>query len=184
MKQYLFLFLFICIPFLHSCEDPALEQEYGEALIYMPQATHNLGTDNNLSITLVPSSDPDTTITLGIYRSGLQKLQKVTVDLVINTDTLAKAQAIAQQPDAPAKYDIYKTGVILPSGYYDPLPSTLTILDGDREATTSLVLKKEMILTDFTVGDILLLPVQIKNPTLYELNTACSLTMVVIIVGP
>ena len=33
-----------------SCSDSAIGDEYGSTLIYMPQATHNLGTDNNLTL--------------------------------------------------------------------------------------------------------------------------------------
>lgn len=182
MKQYLFFILFVCLLVLFSCKDSALNEEYGKALLYMPQATKNLGTDCNLKIILEPSSNPDTTVTLGIYRSGLQLLEPVSVDLILNTDTVAIAQEIAQEPFVDEKYDIYKTGTVLPSEYYNPLPEKLTILSGSREATFGLVIKKEKILNDFNSGDILLLPVQIVNSTLYEINKPLSLTMVVLTV--
>ena len=179
MKNNLLLLLICCSSFLFSCED---EIEFGEALIYMPQATHNIGTDCNLTVNLFASSSPDTSIVLGVYRSGLQKLEEFTVDMVINTDTLSKAQVIAQLPDAQEVYNIYKTGVLLPSNYYEPLPSTLTVTAGNRETTTYLVLKKSLIRNNFVSGTVLILPVQIKNPTKYELNKKFSLTMVVITV--
>lgn len=183
MKQYLFIILLVCLSFFCSCGDPALEVEYGKAIIYMPQATKNLGTDNNLSVTLMPSVNSDTTITIGIYRSGLQTKQGVSVDLTINADTIPKAWTIAQDPLADVKYSIYKTGVLLTSDYYDALPTLLTIQEGNRDATTGLVIHKAKILTDYAAGSILLLPVQIKNPTLYEINPDLSLTMVVLTVG-
>lgn len=179
MKQYFFITLLVCLPILFSCKDSALEEEYGKTLIYMPQATKNLGTDCNLNILLEPSFNPDTIITLGIYRSGLQQLNSVTVDLVLNTDTVTKAQEIAKKPFADEKYDIYKNGIILPSSYYNPLPAKLMIQDGSREATFGLVIRKGEILNDYNSGDIFLLPVQITNPTLYEINQSLSLTMVV-----
>jgi len=179
MKKHLVLLLICCASFLFSCED---EKEFGDSLIYMPQATHNIGTDCNLTVNLFPSTNPDTSIVLGVYRSGLQELEEYTVDLVINTDTLSKAQAIALLPDAPEVYNIYKTGVLLPSNYYEPLPSTLTVSAGNRETTTYLILKKSLIRNDFVSGTVLILPVQILNPTRYELNKKLSLTMVVITV--
>src|SRR5690554_5036659 len=107
MKQYFFITLLVCLPILFSCQDSTLEEEYGKSLIYMPQATKNLGTDCNLNVLLEPSSSPDTIITLGIYRSGLQQLKSVTVDLVLNTDTVAIAQEIAKDPFVEEKYNIY-----------------------------------------------------------------------------
>ncbi len=180
MKKYLLIVTILCISFFYSCKD---EEEYGVALVYMPQATHNLGTDCNLYVNLSSTDQANVFVTLGIYRSGLQKLEEVTVDIVINTDTIPKAQQAAQDPDAPSQLDIYKTGVMLPSQYYEPLPGTLTIPAGSREATTSLVLKKDLLYSSYSLGDILLLPVEIKNPTFYELNHSLSLTMVVITLG-
>lgn len=168
------LLLFVCI--LFSCEE---EKVYGDTLIYMPQATRNIGTDNNLNIDLISSSSADTSVVLGVYRSGLQELLDYSVDLMVNTDTVAKAQAIAQQPGSSEAYAIYKTGILLPANYYTPLPPTLTVASGNREATTMLVLKKSLILNDFASGSILLLPVQIDNPTRYKLNQSLSLTMIV-----
>jgi hypothetical protein len=180
MKKYIILIVVCCITLLLSCKD---EDEFGSALIYMPQATKNIGTDCNLPVHLVPSARADTSIVLGVYRSGLQKLEEVTVNLSINTDTIPKAKMAAQQPGASSVYNIYKTGVILPSQYYEPLPQKLTIETGNREAITYLVLKKSQILNNYVAGDILLLPVQIKDPTRYELNHSLSLTMVVITIG-
>lgn len=179
MKNHLLLFLICGAFFLSSCED---ERIYGDTLIYMPQATHNIGSDCNLLVNLYASANSDTSVVLGIYRSGLQELQEFTVDMVVNTDTLSQAQTRALQPDAPEAYDIYKTGILLSPSYYEPLPSTLTVPSGSRETTTYLVLKKSLIRNDFVSGTILILPVQIKNPTMYELNKSLSLTMVVITV--
>ena len=168
-----------------SCSDSAIGDEYGSTLIYMPQATHNLGTDNNLTlklskeaVTATPGKRSQTT--LGIYRAGTAPKESVTVDLLIDKDSLASARQYALTGDAGSKYDIYKTGVLLDKKYYDKLPATLSIPDGSREAKTQLVLHNAEIFADYSVGQILLLPVRIANPTRYSLNHSLSLTMVVI----
>ena len=118
--------------------------------------------------------------TLGIYRAGTAPKESATVDLLIDKDSLTSAQQYAQSGNAGSKYDIYKTGVLLDKKYYDKLPETLTIPNGSREATTQLVLHNAEIFADYPVGQILLLPVRIANPTRYTLNYSLSLTMVVI----
>ena len=168
-----------------SCADPALDADYGDTLVYMPQAAHNIGVDNNLNLSISANAvtqNPDkrTGTTLGIYRSGTAEKEAFSVDLVIATDTLARAQAIAAEPDAADQYSIYKTGVLLDDGYYEPLPSKLTVPDGQRQAMTKLILHDAEILEDYPVGQILILPVRIENPTKYTLNTSLSTTMVVI----
>jgi len=184
MKKLIRIFS-ILIVFLVGCNDPALEEIYGDALIYMPQATHNLGTDCNLYLNLsaaVAKSNPSqkTQTTLGIYRSGTHAKEKVSVDMVINTDSLSAAQTYALSGQAPSVYDIYKSAKLLPSELYDPLPNQLTIPEGERQATTQLVLHNSEIFDQFAVGQILVLPVQIQNPTRYKINNSLSLTMVVI----
>lgn len=111
---------------------------------------------------------------------GTAPKESATVDLLIDKDSLTSAQQYAQSGNAGSKYDIYKTGVLLDKKYYDKLPETLTIPNGSREATTQLVLHNAEIFADYPVGQILLLPVRIANPTRYTLNHSLSLTMVVI----
>ena len=126
------------------------------------------------------SHPEQTQTTLGIYRAGTAPKESATVDLLIDKDSLTSAQQYAQSGNAGSKYDIYKTGVLLDKKYYDKLPETLTIPNGSREATTQLVLHNAEIFADYPVGQILLLPVRIANPTRYTLNHSLSLTMVVI----
>ena len=114
------------------------------------------------------------------HRAGTAPKESATVDLLIDKDSLTSAQQYAQSGNAGSKYDIYKTGVLLDKKYYDKLPETLTIPNGSREATTQLVLHNAEIFADYPVGQILLLPVRIANPTRYTLNHSLSLTMVVI----
>lgn len=175
----------VCCLFVAACSDPALDAVYGEELIYMPQATHNLGVDNNLTLNIsvaelnaAPGRQTETT--LGIYRSGTAALESFSVDLKVVPDTLTAAKAIADEAGAPAKYNIYKTGILLDSKYYEPLPDKLTVPNGKRQATTKLVLHDDELTTDYPVGQILLLPVHIENPTKYTINESLAFTMVVI----
>lgn len=184
MKKQFKIF-FVLVILLMGCSDPALDDIYGEALIYMPQATHNIGTDCNLYLNLSAESlvsDPSlkTKTTIGIYRSGTHPKETVTVDLVLNTDSLSTAQNFALSGLAPSKFDIYKTAILLPAQFYDPLPTHLTIPKGERQATTQLVLHNAEIFLQYEVGQILVLPIQIQNPTRHVINKSLSLTMVVI----
>lgn len=171
-----------------SCGDPALDADYGDTLIYMPQAAHNIGVDNNLTLSISAAAvaeDPErmTETTIGVYRSGTADKKAFSVDLVVAKDTLAMAQAIAAEPDAPEKYSIYKTGVLLDEEYYEPLPAQISVPDGQRQAMTKLILHDAELVSDYAVGQILLLPLRIENPTKYTLNTSLSMTMVVITIN-
>lgn len=185
MKKIFILTILSLIVLFTSCSDSAIGDEYGRALLYMPQATHNLGSDNNLELTLSAAAiakNPNmkSKTTLGVYRSGTHDKIGATVDLVVNPDTVDRAKLHAMSPTADSKFNIYKTGIMLASSYYAPLSGQLTIPDGSRQATTQLILDDEKIFADYSIGQILLLPVEIKNPTRYELNKSLSLTMVVI----
>lgn len=166
---------------LVSCADPALSADYGDTLVYMPQATHNLGVDNNLELTVSASdASKQTHTTLGVYRSGTATKEAFEVDLHVVADTLAKAKALALEPDAPSKYEIYKTGVLLESKYYESLPDKISVPAGERQGMVQLVLKDSQIVADYPVGQILLLPVRIENPTKYTINEDLAFTMVVV----
>jgi hypothetical protein len=165
---------------LWSCEEPVEDQAYGISKIYMPQAGINLGADNNYYNELNPGGE-DTSIILGIYRSGLAALEEATVDLEIDTDTLEAALAYSETPDGSGDaYHYYRNGHLLNPDYYT-LPDHITIPDGQREATVELTINKEAIYNDPAwVDDFFILPVRISNPTRYELNEDLSLTMVII----
>ena len=126
LKIYINLVFSLCLTVvsLSSCSDDSIGAEYGNTLIYMPQATHNLGIDNNLNLTVnvdEASEDPSvkTSTTLGIYRSGTAPKETVTVDLIIDTDSLARAKALAEENPEASAYDIYRTGVLLEEQYYE-----------------------------------------------------------------
>lgn len=166
-----------------SCTDPALKADYGNTYIYMPQATHNLGIDNNLYLDLSLSelqsgSVKNTSTTIGIYRSGIAKFEEVSVDLIVDADSLNTTIARASEPNS--KLELYKDGVLLDQKYYNDLPENLTIKEGNREETTQLILNNELLYGDYKVGQKLFLPLRIINPTRYTLNKDLSFTMVVV----
>jgi hypothetical protein len=171
---------FMTLVFL-SCEKPAEDEVYGDSVIYMPQAAINEGADNNYYNELNAAGSEDTSITVGIYRSGLAALEEVTVDLEIDADTLEIVMAYAQTPDGSGDaYYYYRNGHLLNPDYYT-LPDHITIPAGARQATVELKINKNAIYADPAwVDDYFILPLRIKNPTQYELNEDLSLTMVVI----
>jgi len=178
MKKIVHLFLLTGICALCSCKSDA-DMPWGYSLLYMPQAVVQTGgSTNDFNVTL-SSSQKDTSIVVGVYRSGLEELHQVSVDLVVDSDTLTKAKLIASQPDAASKYDVYKTAELLPNTYYE-VANKITIPDGERDAYVRLTIHKDKILNDpffQTKGNAYILPLRITNPTRYELNSSLSLTM-------
>src|SRR5574344_1220250 len=81
---------------LVSCEIDDNKKAWGEAKIYMPQSSMlSAGRDNNYYVPLSNAStqnyiiDEETNtlkIALGVYRSGLQKLDSYSVKVFVDTD--------------------------------------------------------------------------------------------------
>lgn len=180
MKNYKYLFLIISILIITSCERAAQDEEWGYSLLYIPQAINQSGgTNNNFEVTISAFGANDTSIVVGIYRSGLAPIQSVTADLTIDQDTLANAISYAQTPGVPATYDIYKNAKLLSSDYYT-LPANISLEEGSRSNFVLLEIKKNLILADPDFATkVFILPVRIENPTRYELNEDLSLVMFV-----
>lgn len=161
-----------------GCEKAAQDEEWGYSLLYIPQAVvQSGGTNNNYEVKLFASGTNDTSIVVGLYRSGLAPLESVTVDLSVDADTLASAIAYAQNPGVPASYNVYKNAKLLSSGYYT-LPPSISLENGMRSNYVLLELKKNLIFADPDYSSkTFILPVRIKNPTKYELNPDLSLVM-------
>lgn len=157
-----------------SCEDDAKDEPWGNSLLYMPQSVLSSGGENaNLKIDVYLSSKPDTSIVVGMYRSGLEPIQSVTADLVIATDTLAGAINLANNT-SDDNYQDFRDAKLLPSDYYD-LPRTISLADGQRENKVFIQLDKNKLFADPHTGPFIL-PVKLENPTRYELNEERSLT--------
>jgi hypothetical protein len=180
MKQRfdLIIALFVLM-FLSACESDK-DVAWGYSKLYIPQAIlQSGGLNNNFVVKVNLANTSDTSIVVGLYRSGLEKLESVSVDLGVNTDTLTNAIAIANQTGSSSIYNIYKTASLLPATYYQ-LPEKIEIKNGFRESSVKLIIKRSNLNDDVffkTVGNRYILPVYISNPTKYELNKQLSLTM-------
>jgi len=179
-KLYILLVGLICMTTFLSCEEADNEKEWGISLVYMPQAAIlNGGLDNNYPVPL--NNNPATQnyfidegtntmkIVLGVYRSGLQKLQSYSVK--VSVDDIATANAVKSISRA----------VALPTDVYS-LPEEVPVADGERENTFYLSVDMNKLLGKYGNynSNKLVLAVRIKDPTRYELNEDLSTTIVVI----
>jgi hypothetical protein len=164
------VYIIPAIVMIASCEKPATEEEWGFSILYIPQAiVQSGGHDNNFYIELNASSSPDTSIVVGLYRSGLAPVENVTVDLSIDADTLARAISAG----------LITNAVLLDPMYYE-LPATLSLDKGKRSNYDFILIHKELLWNDPEPDDRrFILPVRISNPTLYELSEDLSLCMFV-----
>ncbi len=166
--------------FLTACEKAAHEQEWGFSLLYMPQAiVQSGGANNNFLVDLYRSASPDTMVVVGLYRSGLEPIKEVSVDVLVDADTLAYMIAAANEPDAPSGLAIFKSAILLDPAYYE-LPARLSLANGQRSSFEHIKIKKNA-LWDHPApsGTPFILPVRIANPTRYELNEDLSITFFV-----
>lgn len=172
IKPYIFIIVLCATGFvLGGCKKDTLT--YGEAFIYMPQATQSGGVNNQY---LVPSGGGDMTrnfrmnngkveIMLGVSRSSTLPSEEFTVDVVVRddeTNSFVSSGAIA-----------------LPAGSYS-LPSRVTVTSSN-EATFYLSVDSAMLISDLAYsGQKMVLAVGIDNPTKYKLSENNILTMVII----
>jgi hypothetical protein len=183
MKYYVYIVLTVCLFTLFSCEKAAEEQAWGYSLIYIPQAGYDDGRQSsNYNLTISNNALSDTSVVIGVYRSGLATLESYSVNLTIDTDTLSKSIAYAATVDGStnAKFTMYKDCKLLPADCYT-LPTSLTVSDGHRETTGHIVINRSKL---FSYTDALttkyIIPVRLASPTKYELQKSLSLAMVVI----
>lgn len=174
--KYCIFLVAICTGFLFM----ACKREmpvYGEAYIYMPQATVSGGIDN---MYVVPSGGGNLTynfksdngkidIPLGVSRSATFKGEGFTVDIVVHQDKTNEFVASGIVPNA----------VSLPANSY-VLPSQVTVA-GSNSATFYLSVDSAMLINDLAyTGQKMVLAVGIANPTAYAISDINNLTMVII----
>lgn len=175
-----YLFAFLLAANLVSC-DSAGDEEFGVSLLYMPQAVNSTnsadGGTNNYTIEVSPNSK-DSAITVGVYRSGLEKLGAYSVDLKIDIDSLNIA--IAKGLGGEEGYEVYKNVELLPTHYYT-LADKISVADGHRDGYVHLTLNKTELLNNWTdPAKKYILPVRVVNPSRYKLNNDLSLTMFIL----
>lgn len=145
--------------FACSCQKADSDIEWGNALLYMPQA--------NYDPYLVPNTGPIPTyeldmdsrilkVYLGVYRSGLQSLESYTVNLY-STQNKIKG-----------------TLMLDPKCYFFPL--SVTCPDGKRDVSFCLEVNLDYLLqnkkNNFSIE------IGIDSPSKYKLNESLSHTMV------
>lgn len=145
--------------FACSCQKADSDIEWGEALLYMPQANYNPYTVPDSGSKVTYELDKDARLLkvyLGVYRSGLQPLEGYTVNLY-STQNKIKG-----------------TLMLDPKYYFFPL--SVTCPDGARDAAFCLEVNLDYLLqnkkNNFSIE------IGIDSPSKYELNESLSLTMV------
>lgn len=123
-----------------SCQKGDGEADYGNSLIYIPQATVSAGIDNYYN---VPSggaentlnfgtTETDVDIYLGVMLSGKKAGSGFSVNIVEDSEASISAAAALG-------------ATVLPSSAYE-LPSVVNVASGRNSGTFSLVLRKEFVM--------------------------------------
>ncbi len=163
--NYLFLLFILCSGLIYTaCNEEKME--YGEAFIFMPQATTTGGVNTLYSI---PSGGGEMTynfkaengkinIVLGVMRSGTFAGEDFTVNVVTlkdETDKLIESGAV-------------RNAVAMPEGIFT-LPSQVTV-ENSNEATFYLSVDSVTLINDLAyTGQNMVVTVGLANPSKYEL---------------
>ncbi len=170
-----------CMLLLAACEKGDSEKEWGESRVYIPQATLLDGgitthypvpfnASANAQNYVLDTVDTHTlNVVLGVYRSGLAKLDGFSVTVSANDAVLQeKLQAV---PDA----------VPIPEGLIS-FPASVQVPSGEREAIFYLTIDYRRLVEEYGAlyGKNLIAVLSIANPTNYTLNEALSTVAIVI----
>lgn len=173
----LFCLIFTAVNMI-SCDEDDNNKEWGYAKIYMPQASILNGGLSNNDYPVPLNNNASTKnykldeankilyVYLGVYRSGLQKLESYSVQVA--PDNAATVAYVAGN----------SARAVLPSDAYT-LPDIVTVPNGKRETTFYLTVDLSKLEADFSSKNIVLV-VEISNPSKYELNESLSKTTVII----
>ena len=112
------------------------------------------------------------------YKFNLSMYQRrvpsttVTVDLVVDVDSLNKAKALS---DTDAKYARYANAVLMPSQFYRLSSTMLTLHSGEKDSSDEEVTVFCKQLADYVQNELsaattFVLPISISNPSTYRLN--------------
>lgn len=175
INSLLLLFMLSVGLIFTTCDQEKIE--YGEALIYMPQATTTGGVNTLYS---VPSGGGEMTynfkaedgkinIMLGVVRSGTFEGEDYSVDIV----------SLKDQTDQMVASGQIRNAVAMPDDIYS-LPTKITTTNS-REATFFLSVDSTALINDLSyTGQNMVLAVGIANPTNYALSEKNTVTIVVL----
>lgn len=160
-----------------SCGDDKKNENLGEMLVYMPQASmYNGGITNEYPVPLEGISVPNYTISdagqmniiLGVYRSGEANLEAY--DVTVAYDAAATAAAVSS---------IGEGAVAIPEGTFS-VPSSVSVTAGERSNTFYLAVDMAKIREEHAdfYNKKIICAVRISNPTKYTLNESLSTTIV------
>lgn len=160
MKRFIVIVFAVMVGGLAiSCQKPDCDIEWGNALLYMPQANYNPYTVPAANSAVNYEVDRNAhllKVFLGVYRSGLQPLESYTVNLYSTTNKI-------------------KGTLMLDPKYYF-FPISVTCPDGARDATFCLEVNLDYLLQnkkkEFSIE------IGIDSPSKYEIKEELSLTMV------
>lgn len=153
-------------------------------LLGMNQAVKVLaGGECYSNLTLNDEERNDTTFTLdmSLYQNRVADMS-ATVDLVIAEDSLMSAIDLAQDEANGNKYQKYKNARLLPASYYQLSGNQMTLDVGQVVSSSiSLTVHYSMLLDDpLRNADeelVYVLPLQIRNSSSYEINSAVNTWM-------
>ena len=161
-----------------GCEPSDSNEDLGERLIYMPQASMlNGGTTNEYPVPLPNMSVSNYTlneetgmmdIILGVYCSGEGKFDGYAVDVAYNEEaTTAALETVAN-------------AVALPVELIKALPEKVTVPSGSRQTTFNMTVDLGTLVADHAdwYDKNILAAVTISNPSKYALNESLSTTIV------
>lgn len=154
-----------------SCQKGDGEADYGNSLIYIPQATVSGGIDNYYN---VPSgaaenthnfgvSETDVDIYLGVMLSGKKTSSGFSVGIVEDSEASAAAA-------------VSLGATVLPSSAYN-LPSTVNVASGKNSGMFNLALQKAFIQEN---SGTYVLALKLSDPSDYELSSKATSVVVVI----
>lgn len=162
---------------LNSCDNGYSAANFGINNVYMPQATVSGGLNQNYPVPVgldsathnyqIDSINNKVNVYLGVTVSGEQANLGLTVNVSVNNDTTN--QIISGGSIAKA--------ILLPASSYS-LPTLVTVPAGKHTASFNLSI--DAVALKAYAGKMVLLTVQISDPTNYVLNKLYSRTVVVI----
>ena len=153
-------------------------------LLGMNQAVKSLAGGEcytNLTLNDQDRKDSIFNLNMSLYQNRIAD-KAATVDLVIAEDSLMKAIDLAQDEANGNKYAKYKDAHLMPASYYQ-LSESQMVLDVGQvvSSSISLTVHKGMLLDDPLRNKdeevVYVLPLQIRNSSSYEINSAVNTWM-------